>query len=733
MTSTICLNMIVKNESEIIIKTLENLTSKIKFDYWVISDTGSDDNTKELIIDYMKNKNIKGELIENKWKDFGHNRTLALEAAYNKTDYLLIFDADDEIVGNIVLPNKLTYDKYDLRFGQEFSYVRPLLINNRRKWVFRGVLHEFLDSFNQLPQTKTFLEGDYYVISGRTGNRSKDKDKYMKDAKILSNAFDIETNPFLKCRYAFYCAQSYKDCNQKEKSIEWYLKCLDLDNWDQEKYYSCLVLGILYMDLNDISNAQKYWYKTSKYDKERIEGIILLIQQLRTTENNIMINLLYHKFKNYKKSQDKLFLIANLYNDELEYENAVSAYYVDDLKSGYECCKKILINNIMPNNKLITTLNNLNFYINQSNDDTTEECLKLYNAIDKLLDYNTKHDNNSWKILFNRVKPLVDTQKIKIINLEHRTDRKENMVKLLTEHQIIDSCEFIKAVNGKKLISSLELVKLFEGNNFNYMRGVIGCALSNLYLWKKLLEDKENDYYIIMEDDITLCVDFKKKIKLLEKTLLERDLIFLGYHMWSDQRKQVSNIYDIESPEIYMSNLNKNLYIGGIFLYSINKNGAKKLIQYIEKNGIKIPIDNLMGIVQEVNQFEVKPFLAFSDWAEHDKIVDSDIQYDHNSLFSNTPLSTTINEITNTNTNNNPITNTNTDTNYLDKFVFVKNVDHFGDDLYKLDLPLDELFKIALNDVNCKGFNTLGYFKHTINNLFKPECFKENDGIYIKK
>ena len=33
MTYTICLNMIVKNESAVIIKTLNNLTSKIKFDY----------------------------------------------------------------------------------------------------------------------------------------------------------------------------------------------------------------------------------------------------------------------------------------------------------------------------------------------------------------------------------------------------------------------------------------------------------------------------------------------------------------------------------------------------------------------------------------------------------------------------------------------------------------------------------------------------------------------------
>ena len=50
---SICLNMIVKDESQIIVKTLTNLCVKINFDYWVICDTGSSDNTKELIQEFF--------------------------------------------------------------------------------------------------------------------------------------------------------------------------------------------------------------------------------------------------------------------------------------------------------------------------------------------------------------------------------------------------------------------------------------------------------------------------------------------------------------------------------------------------------------------------------------------------------------------------------------------------------------------------------------------------------
>lgn len=49
---TICLNMIVKNESHIIASTLKNILEHIKIDYWVISDTGSTDDTVDIIQDF---------------------------------------------------------------------------------------------------------------------------------------------------------------------------------------------------------------------------------------------------------------------------------------------------------------------------------------------------------------------------------------------------------------------------------------------------------------------------------------------------------------------------------------------------------------------------------------------------------------------------------------------------------------------------------------------------------
>src|SRR6201993_3432328 len=93
----ICLNMIVRNEAHIIGETLDSVAPYISS--WVIVDTGSDDGTQELIRNHMARLGIPGELHERPWRNFGHNRTEALNLAQGHGDYIWVIDADDTVVG----------------------------------------------------------------------------------------------------------------------------------------------------------------------------------------------------------------------------------------------------------------------------------------------------------------------------------------------------------------------------------------------------------------------------------------------------------------------------------------------------------------------------------------------------------------------------------------------------------------------------------------------------------
>ena len=93
-SSSICLNMIVKDEFSVIERCLNSIKPLI--DYWVIVDTGSTDGISEKIKECLEE--IPGELYERKWINFEVNRNEALALARGKGDYILLIDADDFIV-----------------------------------------------------------------------------------------------------------------------------------------------------------------------------------------------------------------------------------------------------------------------------------------------------------------------------------------------------------------------------------------------------------------------------------------------------------------------------------------------------------------------------------------------------------------------------------------------------------------------------------------------------------
>jgi glycosyltransferase involved in cell wall biosynthesis len=70
--------MMVKNEAHVILRCLASVRPLV--DYVLIEDTGSADGTQEIIRAYLRDNSIPGTVIEEPWRDFGYNRSLALKA-----------------------------------------------------------------------------------------------------------------------------------------------------------------------------------------------------------------------------------------------------------------------------------------------------------------------------------------------------------------------------------------------------------------------------------------------------------------------------------------------------------------------------------------------------------------------------------------------------------------------------------------------------------------------------
>lgn len=342
--ATICLNMIVKNESHIIADTLTNILNYIPIDYWVIADTGSTDHTPEVITSFFQQRQIPGELIHHQWENFGHNRQLALEAAQGKTDYVFFFDADDYLEGNFQLPD-FNYRGYYFILQDEDSaihYHRPLLVKNDGTFYWRGVLHEYI--IDRQGEIFTIIEGDYRVRSCRKGGRSFDPEKYKKDALVLEHAIENGIDPDLIERYRFYAGQSWMAAGDGEKGAYWYLERTKTQGWDQELSLAHYRLGEYYAGKQQEEKAIYHWLCAAEAFPKGIEA---WYQLSRINSWNNRHKVAYGFARRAVEAVENLNETYMFANKDIEqywayYELFMNAYYNGRFEESYDAFKKLV-------------------------------------------------------------------------------------------------------------------------------------------------------------------------------------------------------------------------------------------------------------------------------------------------------------------------------------------------------------------------------------------------------
>ena len=349
---TICLNMIVKNESKIITRLLDSVISII--DFYCICDTGSTDNTCEIITEYFKNINceimnekiITGKIIHEPFINFEYNRNFALKSCLNMSDFVLFADADMQLEVKDFDKSKLNnYDvAHILQGNDDFNYNNIRIIKNTGDFKYIGVTHEYLSTPDNC-KVYHFDKSELFYIDYYDGGTKTDK--YKRDIKLLIDGIEKEPN---NPRYYFYIANSYYDVGNFEKAIEKYEKRIELGGWNQEIWYSYYKLGLCYKNLNKIDNAICSWMYGYEVLPERIENIYEIIKHYRIISKHKLCMLFYKiALPNLKINNRNTFLF--LHEDVYKYK----LYYEYTIFSNYTGNKNI-------NNEVIKILNNSNDY-----------------------------------------------------------------------------------------------------------------------------------------------------------------------------------------------------------------------------------------------------------------------------------------------------------------------------------------------------------------------------------
>ncbi|MBS0625321.1 MAG: glycosyltransferase [Verrucomicrobia bacterium] len=340
---TICLNMIVKNERNVIKRSLGSIKKII--DYWVIVDTGSTDETQQIIREFLKD--IPGELHERPWVNFEHNRNEALQLARGKADYIYFLDADNEVtVPKNFDKSLLTQDIYGIMIHDPgVDFIRVSLVKSDIDCWWEGVLHE------QLEYGKDYegliLDGFSSNGQWRDGNRAQDPKVYEKDALILEEALKRDPR---NTRYLFYLAQSYAIAGNHWASLKNYTKRAEIGGGNpNDVFWSLFCVGCLKEQLGyGLEEVADSFSRAFEFDQSRAEPLACLADHYQRKGKNTLAYITAKQAIEIPLPNIATYILRDIYKYQALVVFSRAAHTLgrlDEARLGYE---RLLANSELP-------------------------------------------------------------------------------------------------------------------------------------------------------------------------------------------------------------------------------------------------------------------------------------------------------------------------------------------------------------------------------------------------
>lgn len=417
---SIGLVMMLKNEKKQLHVSLNSIVGYV--DCLIIYDTGSTDNTVEIIKNHCEKHKINLYLIQGVFENFSVSRNVLLKYA-DKIDvkYLLMLDCNDQLRGGEHLLKFAKDQQYSKHTGylvcQEWftgqsydKYFNVRFLKNKSGWRYRGSVHEWIKNENYDEKDTGApaiyrMKPDIILFQDRTNDDDKSTKRFARDKQLLlEDHKKNRTEP----RTLFYLAQTCSCLNQNEDALYYYKLRSELGGFEEEKFHSYLRAGEISEKLNH------NWYDAMSFYMKAIE-------HSQRAEPYIKLGEHYHKLKKYDLAYMFIATACNLnypdhcilFVDKHAYTYVrwhllgILGFYVGKYQDGKNACEIAIKNgsNVERDEK------NLKFYTDkmkpQSSVQTKQQFINL--TLEELKQENPnlnikkllKIANNRWK---NRLK-----------------------------------------------------------------------------------------------------------------------------------------------------------------------------------------------------------------------------------------------------------------------------------------------------------------------------------------
>jgi tetratricopeptide (TPR) repeat protein len=349
--------MIVRNESGQIERALKSCLPYI--DHWIIVDTGSTDNTMEIIKSTLEG--IPGTLHSRPWVNFGFNRTELLrlyEATLGLQDpngFALAMDADQALmVEDENFKASIPEGKQFLirvQSGGSYEYRMPYLIRMIKEYSYVGATHEYLTPCRASERI------NYDAISimhhGDGGSKS---DKLPRDRRLLEQ--ELTTDP-RNPRTHFYLAQTLNDMGHKKEAIKHYNLASEATSWHEERFMSRLRNSKIYMELGEDSNAVLELLRAIDAAPHRFEPYFYLGKLLNALKLHRSAFGYLKRGSENTPHNDILFVEKWIEDYGLELELGVAHWWCNEKSKAKSIFESLLANENIPEHAKATVIGNL--------------------------------------------------------------------------------------------------------------------------------------------------------------------------------------------------------------------------------------------------------------------------------------------------------------------------------------------------------------------------------------
>jgi glycosyltransferase involved in cell wall biosynthesis len=350
--------MIVKDESHVVERALQSALPFIEC--WSIVDTGSSDDTIAIIENFFQKHSVPGKVFRRPWRDFGFNRTEALDLCQGLMKWAIMLDADDTIEGELLSPDffsdqpsSKSHDissaqkpdetvnamTIQIKFGQhEFRRIQFFRLD--AKWRYVNKVHEYAvcDSAAHV----FHLPSSTFMHARSEGAQSKDPiARAERDISLLLSEPRTIHN-------LFHLGNSYREAKRYDDALRCYRRIISFQSREinSEKYIS--MVNVIFFSTNPDEQI-RITKAALELEPLRLEAPFNLLHRCRYSPNSpAPSNEELYEIANSSKSRESnvaTFMVTPAIYDWLfDYEFAKVAFDVKMYAQAESAARKCLCN-----------------------------------------------------------------------------------------------------------------------------------------------------------------------------------------------------------------------------------------------------------------------------------------------------------------------------------------------------------------------------------------------------